>query len=442
MSFAVTLGWGNDNLLARGILSYAMAIFIFILLDSALDRRASIFMVVFSYYNIGLFIFPGMLHCAQGYFPFFELAYAPGAVLDVSMLIAVYSTSVVAGFLVRRQTTKFAPIDSTLVSSSLSDTKIIVWSMASIIISVICIAALGIQVFLTRRADLDLVVVDQNPLSQILNVLPQILSFCSAAIVIERAVSRRNPFIIMLSFPLVILAFVVSNPLTVARFWLFGMVLIIIYASRIIVSVSHKLIFVATAVIFQILILPLEDSMARGVAGSQFIFNPLGYISSSGDFDGLQSSLNVYLLTEKEGLSYGYRFLGAALTFVPRNVWPAKPYATGQAAAESMGLSFSNLSAPIPAEIYVNFGIIGVIAIPFVIGYIGKMFDRAAQRAILIKAPMTIRLLYGGVIGFVVIISRGSLLAIMSPVYLYFGVVAFWYNCHSRRYRNSSRNYP
>ena len=427
--------WGDANFLSRIVLGFALSEFTFILLDSALDRNSSFLMLVFCYYNIGMFIFPGMLHCAQGYFPFFDLTYESGVILSVSQLVALYATMVLAGYLTSKPRLEARPLKSGTTEATISDTTIIVLSLISSVVAVACVGAVGLGAFLTRRADVDLAGTEPTPLSLILTNLPQVTSLCAALIAVERAITKRNPFIIILSIPLVFFAAITNNPLAIARFGLFGIVLIVVYASVYVTTVFTKLSFIACAVVGQILLLPLADSFARGAAGSRFEFNPLSYISSSGDFDGLQSTINTYILAQMEGLSFGYRLLGAVLTFVPRSVWSNKPYATGQAAAQSLGLTFTNLSAPIPAEIYIDFGIVGLIVVPFLIGYVGKIFDYAAQRAILRKAPMATRLVYGGVIGFVVILSRGSLLAVVSPIYLYFGFVSIWRVLHSRNVR-------
>ena len=75
----------------------------------------------------------------------------------------------------------------------------------------------------------------------------------------------------------------------------------------------------------------------------------------------------------KYGFSYGYQLLGGLLFFVPRAIWTAKPYSTGQVIGEYLiddyGFNFSNLSNSIVSESFVNFGIIGVIIVPVILAY-------------------------------------------------------------------------
>ena len=97
-----------------------------------------------------------------------------------------------------------------------------------------------------------------------------------------------------------------------------------------------------------------------------------------------------------------------------------------------MHFDYTNLSAPLPAEMYVDFGVLGVCLIPILIGIALKTLDRGAQHVIVNGHPFGSRLLYGGVIGFSVILCRGALLAVSGPIYLYFGIAYLCFRLQSR----------
>jgi hypothetical protein len=76
----------------------------------------------------------------------------------------------------------------------------------------------------------------------------------------------------------------------------------------------------------------------------------------NGDYDSFFQITNSTLLVQEYGVTNGRQALGVALFWVPRSVWPGKPDDTGVLIAESRGYEFTNLSAPIWAELNVNGG--------------------------------------------------------------------------------------
>ena len=77
--------------------------------------------------------------------------------------------------------------------------------------------------------------------------------------------------------------------------------------------------------------------------------------------------------TFKNGFSYGYQLLSGLLFFIPRGLWASKPNSTGELIGDYLiddyGFVYNNLSNPMVAEGYVNFGVFGVILMAFLLGY-------------------------------------------------------------------------
>jgi hypothetical protein len=78
---------------------------------------------------------------------------------------------------------------------------------------------------------------------------------------------------------------------------------------------------------------------------------------------------NIYTAVEVvkvHGMQWGHQLLGSVLFFVPSSVWSAKPLATGIFLADYLianySMWFTNLSAPLVAEGYLDFGPGGVVA--------------------------------------------------------------------------------
>jgi hypothetical protein len=94
---------------------------------------------------------------------------------------------------------------------------------------------------------------------------------------------------------------------------------------------------------------------------------------------------NIYTCVEmvtKQGLHWGQQLLGDFLFFVPSGVWHAKPLATGIAIGNYLilnyGMWFTNLSAPLVGEAYIDFGVIGVPVYAAALAAVVAWLNRAA----------------------------------------------------------------
>jgi len=122
---------------------------------------------------------------------------------------------------------------------------------------------------------------------------------------------------------------------------------------------------------------------------------------------------NIYTAVEivkVHGMQWGHQLLGALLFFVPSSIWGGKPLATGIFLAQYLianySMWFTNLSAPLVAEGYLDFGPGGVIAYAAAMAWFVVFLNRLAQRrAGWVAVPMAI---YASV--FLMIILRGSLM--------------------------------
>jgi hypothetical protein len=122
---------------------------------------------------------------------------------------------------------------------------------------------------------------------------------------------------------------------------------------------------------------------------------------------------NIYTAVEiasVHGVQWGHQLLGSLLFFVPSGVWSTKPLATGIFLADYLivnySMWFTNLSAPLIAEGYLDFGFFGVIlyagAAAFVVTALNKM---ALRNSKWVSFPLAV---YGAV--FLMIVLRGSLM--------------------------------
>jgi hypothetical protein len=122
---------------------------------------------------------------------------------------------------------------------------------------------------------------------------------------------------------------------------------------------------------------------------------------------------NIYTAVEivkVHGMQWGHQLLGSLLFFVPSSVWGGKPLASGIFLAQYLianySMWFTNLSAPLVAEGYLDFGPGGVIAYAAVMAWFVVFLNRLAlRRSGWVAFPMAI---YASV--FSMIILRGSLM--------------------------------
>ena len=136
----------------------------------------------------------------------------------------------------------------------------------------------------------------------------------------------------------------------------------------------------------------------------QFQAPHLSIISRDGDFDSFSQVANG-LQSIGSGIFPVFRQItGSILFFVPRSVFPNKPYDTGIELASHLGLKFQNLSAPWILEAYVNARLLGVIFVGVGLGFILSNID--------LKSNVTFRsfILSAMTSGFLFILLRGSLL--------------------------------
>ncbi|WP_157463072.1 hypothetical protein [Curvibacter gracilis] len=176
----------------------------------------------------------------------------------------------------------------------------------------------------------------------------------------------------------------------------------------------------------QITIFPALSELARGDITQ---FRPelvKDYLGGHGDFDGLQSTINVVNMVRDSGCLWGRQILSAIFFAIPREVWPDKSIGTGGEAGIYMNYPFINLSAPLPAEFYVDFGYFGLVlmsmAFGFFCGYLDCFFEKMKCNENF-SGLMVASIFYG----YIFILMRGALVGVVGPVFLSCGIVFLFF---------------
>lgn len=115
----------------------------------------------------------------------------------------------------------------------------------------------------------------------------------------------------------------------------------------------------------------VSETQQRQSFFSEYIENP--------DYDAFFQISNAYSFM-MDGLVEPFRqLMGSLLFWVPRSIWAGKPEDTGIMLADYRGYSFTNLSAPVWAELLVNGGVAAVVIGFLILGaWVRSLDDRMA----------------------------------------------------------------
>lgn len=175
-----------------------------------------------------------------------------------------------------------------------------------------------------------------------------------------------------------IMLILTNFPTSITRYWV-G----IVYIGLLLIFFTNKMnnrkfdicMIVIFAIIFPIFQLFKWYSISDLFNGGIDISKRLLEVYNDVDFDAYSIFSRSINLVENSGvLQMGHQILATIFFLVPRAIWPAKPYPTGQFIALSEKQFFTNISCPIYAEGYIDFGIFGsIIHIIIVCYFINKM---------------------------------------------------------------------
>ncbi len=140
----------------------------------------------------------------------------------------------------------------------------------------------------------------------------------------------------------------------------------------------------------------------------------------STNYDAWANIYSTIEMVRRQGLHWGQQLLGGILFFVPSSVWHTKPLATGIVIANFLianySMWFTNLSAPLVAEAYIDFGIAGVVLYATGLAWLVTGMNRFAKAGRKwVSFPMAI---YGSM--FLMFALRGSLMIAIA-----YGVAGF-----------------
>ncbi len=240
---------------------------------------------------------------------------------------------------------------------------------------------------------------------------------------------NRGPYLWMVAIALGV-AFFVNFPLSLARFQLLGFLLAVLLAvdSRVFRAIVT---FSFVGPVLGYIAAPLIDQLTRTTRSRLDLELPeLATYMTHGDVDGFQSVMNAIHYVHTEGLQWGYHLFSSILFWVPRGLWWDKAAPVGQIASAKAGYYFTNISMPLPGELFSDFGYLGVVMGMLLLGAVAGRLDKAYDSFVSSKESTSITLMPILAIvlsAYLIILLRGSLQAVISIPFVAVVTAAIWW---------------
>mgnify|MGYP006966726925 CR=1 FL=1 len=205
-----------------------------------------------------------------------------------------------------------------------------------------------------------------------------------------------------------IILFMVNFPTSITRYWIglvyIGIALIFNRKFDICIIIIFSLIFP----IFQL----FKWYSFLELFTNSNLANRMFKVYNSVDFDAYSMFARTINYVNNNGIQFGHQSLASIFFLIPRALWPLKPYPTGQFIAMNEGQFYTNLSCPLFAEGFIDYGLFGSLIYTVLICYIISKFDFSYWNKNEIKL---IDFYYPFLFGILIFLLRGSL----QPVIVY-----------------------
>jgi hypothetical protein len=205
----------------------------------------------------------------------------------------------------------------------------------------------------------------------------------------------------------------VNNPLYSPRAWFGTIVLSLVFvAFRWWPGVSPSF-WIGGLLLLFVVLFPYSD-VFRHSTRPTFEFR-LGeavpqQLVGSGDYASFQQLLNARQYVGEEGLRGGRQMLATLFVWIPRQIWADKPVDTADLVATHAGYRYTNLEMPLWGELYVDWGLLGVVLGFFLYGWMTVFVQAVVERYA--EARRTLGTLVVAIlVGYQVLLLRGDLMS-------------------------------
>jgi hypothetical protein len=225
--------------------------------------------------------------------------------------------------------------------------------------------------------------------------------------------TRRSPAVIVVWAGLAVTNVVVNNPISNPRYWFLTVLFSLLFTAFPVSAAMYRS-ALSLGVVIALVVFPFadhfryDDNNQRPVQTTS-VLEPLALK----DYDQVGMFANTLTYVRSgEGHTWGGQLAGSLLFAVPRSAWPSKPQDTGVLVGEWMDAVNTNLSSPLWAELWIDFGPVGMVAGLLGLGYAAARWDVRATRRATRRAPpgSLAALVVPLVAGYSFILLRGPLL--------------------------------
>lgn len=178
-------------------------------------------------------------------------------------------------------------------------------------------------------------------------------------------------------FILFIIAVCSNFPTSTSRYWmgsLLGGIILFAFCGKAYSRVIDYFILFGMTVVFQVFTFFKFNGIDDFLSG-QYDYPGIIQNFNKVDFDAFTMIARILIYVEDYGIAYGNQLLNIIFFFVPRSIWVDKPLVTSIMVVTTQNQIFTNLSCPLPAEGFVNFGFLGVLIFAFLYAKFNRYFD-------------------------------------------------------------------
>lgn len=253
-----------------------------------------------------------------------------------------------------------------------------------IVVSILLAATGGFEILVSSRSEFSDAMFGSSSSSSkasgaIVNSLILVIPFVSAMGWMVVLVSRRqiSANCRVLAFVTLVANVAVNNPVSQSRFWVATVYLSMLGCWLTPRFPQFPKIAVSLSLVFLIIVFPFSDIFRHAEGSREIKINdPLAQLASKGDFDAFPQLTSSIWHVANLGQRHGHQAAGAAAFFVPRALWSGKSEDTGTMLGKEANLGNVNLSAPLWAEGYVDFGVAGAFIYLFLLGRLSVVLGR------------------------------------------------------------------
>lgn len=127
------------------------------------------------------------------------------------------------------------------------------------------------------------------------------------------------------------------------------------------------------------------------------------------DFDAHSMMCRIVYFVDEFGHTLGEQFRSVIFFFIPRSIWNIKGVHSGQLVTEAQGGEFTNVSAPLPGEAYLDFGPVGLLIFAASTALLFRWIDSTYWCSSNDRHIRYIDIILPFLLGFVLFVMRGSL---------------------------------